>query len=288
VLLILRVFVIVFKMITRYVKKSMEQLILSGLENVPVVSFYAKTRGWPFVMAWLHRISGMLMVLYIWIHIYTLSFLITPDAYDAQMKLFGSFPFSLLEWLLAAPIIFHALNGGRLILYEIFGSRNDESMIRWVLGLSVIYFLLLGLLMVMGDQTVSPIFFWLIQFIIGILPSYLVAAKIRNIAGSITWKLQRLCGAYLIVMIPAHFLFMHLQPAVGHDAGVVMARMQNIFIKFIDLTLVIGGLYHAGYGLTAILRDYLKSGWRLKILTYLIVIIMAVFGWIGLKLALTI
>lgn len=279
---------IVFKMITRYVKKPMEQLILSGLENVPVVSFYAKTRGWPFVMAWLHRISGMLMVLYIWIHIYTLSFLITPDAYDAQMKLFGSFPFSLLEWLLAAPIIFHALNGGRLILYEIFGRRNDESMIRWVLGLSVIYFLLLGLLMVMGNQTVSPIFFWLIQFIIGILPSYLVAAKIRNIAGSITWKLQRISGAYLIVMIPAHFLFMHLQPAVGHDAGVVMARMQNIYIKFIDLTLVIGGLYHAGYGLTAILRDYLKSGWLIKILTYLIVIIMAVFGWIGLKLTLTI
>ena len=275
-------------MITHFSKTSLVKLILSGLENVPMVSFYAKTRGWPFVIAWLHRISGILMVLYIWFHIYTLSFLATPDAYDAQMKLFGSFPFSLLEWLLAAPIIFHALNGGRLILYEIFGSRNDELMIRWVLGLSATYFLLLGLLMVMGDQTVSPIFFWLIMFIIGILPSYLVGAKIRNIAGSITWKLQRISGAYLIVMIPAHLLFMHLQPAVGHDAGVVIARMQNIFIKFIDLTLVVGGLYHAGYGLTAIIRDYLKSGLLQTGLAYLIVMIMAVFGWIGIRLTLTI
>jgi len=275
-------------MITRFVKKSMEQMILSGLEKLPVVSFYARIRGWPFVIAWLHRISGMLMILYIWIHIYTLSFLDTPDAYDTQMKLWGSFPFSLLEWLLAAPIIFHALNGGRLILYEIFGIRNDESMTRWVLGLSAIYFLLLGLLMVMGNQTVSPIFFWLTVIIIGILLGYRVAAKIRNIAGSMIWKLQRISGAYLIVMIPAHFLFMHLQPPVGHEAGVVIARMQNIFIKFIDLTLVIGGLYHAGYGLTAIIRDYLKPGPLQAGLVYLMVVIMAVFGWIGIRLTLTI
>jgi succinate dehydrogenase / fumarate reductase cytochrome b subunit len=275
-------------MITYFSKKSIVQLILSGLENVPVVSFYAKTRGWPFVIAWLHRISGMLMVLYIWVHIYTLSFLAAPDAYDAKMKLFGFFPFSFLEWLLAGPIIFHALNGGRLILYEIFGSRNDESMIRWVLGLSATYFLLLGLLMVMGNQTVSPIFFWLIIFIIGFLPGYVVASRIRNMAGSNTWKLQRISGAYLIVMIPAHLLFMHLQPAVGHEAAVVIARMQNVFIKFIDLTLVVAGLYHAGYGLTAIIRDYLKSGLLQTGLTYLIVSIMAVFGWISIRLTLTI
>ena len=113
-------------MITRFVKKPLEQLILSGLDNVPIVSFYAQTRGWPFVITWIHRISGMLMVIYIWLHIYTLSFLAEPDAYDSKMKLFGSFAFSFLEWLLAVPVIFHALNGGRLIMYEIFGSRNDE------------------------------------------------------------------------------------------------------------------------------------------------------------------
>jgi len=230
----------------------------------------------------------MLMVLYIWVHIYTLSFLATPDVYDAKMKLFGFFPFSFLEWLLAVPIIFHALNGGRLILYEIFGRRNDESMIRWVMGLSATYFLLLGLLMVMGNQTVSPIFFWLIIFIIGFLPSYVVASRIRNMAGSITWKLQRISGAYLIVMIPAHLLFMHLQPAVGHEAAVVIARMQNVFIKFIDLTLVVAGLYHAGYGLTAIIRDYLKSGLLQTGLAGLVVLIMAVFGWIGIRLTLSI
>ena len=72
------------------------------------------------------------------------------------------------------------------------------------------------------------------------------------------------------------------------DAGVVIARMQNGFIKLIDLTLAVSGLYHAGYGLTAIVRDYLKRGPLQSGLACLIVIIMAVFAWIGIKLTLTI
>ena len=275
-------------MISSYFKKPRAQLILSGLENVPIVSFYAKTRGWPFVIAWIHRISGLLMLLYIGIHIYTLSSLATPDVYDAKMKLFGFFPFPILEWLLAVPVIFHALNGGRLILYEIFGIRKDESMIRWVLGLSATYFSLLGLLMIMGNQSVSPVFFWLSIFIVGILTGYPVVSKIWNIAGSFAWKLQRITGAYLFVMIPAHLLFMHLQPAIGHEAGIVIARMQNGFIKFIDLTLVVGVLYHAGYGLTAIIRDYLSSRLLQTSLAYLIFLVMAVFAWMGIKLILLI
>jgi succinate dehydrogenase hydrophobic anchor subunit len=271
-----------------YFKKPFEQLFLAGLENVPVVSFYAKTRGWSFVLAWMHRISGMLMALYIWLHIYTLSFLTTPAIYDAQMKLFGVFPFSLLEWLLGLPVIFHALNGGRLILYEIFGSRNDEAMIRWVLGVSAIYFFLLGLLMVMGNQTVSPLFFWMTTFLLAVLPGYLVASKIWNIVGSIAWKLQRITGAYLFVMIPAHLLFMHLQFVVGHESGIVVARMQNVFIKFVDLTLVVGVLYHAGYGLSSIIRDYLSSRLLQTGLAALIFLIMAALGWIGITLTIQI
>jgi succinate dehydrogenase hydrophobic anchor subunit len=271
-------------MISSYFKKPRAQLILSGLENIPIVSFYAKTRGWPFVIAWIHRISGLLMLLYIGIHIYTLSFLATPDAYDAQMKLFGFFPFPILEWLLTVPVIFHALNGGRLILYEIFGVRNDESMICWVLGLSATYFALLGLLMIMGNQSVSPIFFWLSIFIVAILTGYPLVSRIWSIAGSFAWKLQRISGAYLLVMVPAHLLFMHLQPVIGHDAQTVIARMQNGFIKFIDLTLVIGALYHAGYGLAAVARDYLSSRLLQTSLACLIFLIMAVFAWVGIKL----
>lgn len=60
-----------------------------------------------------------------------------PEIYDARMKLLRLPLFVLLEWLLAVPVIFHALNGGRLMLYEIFGNRKDALVLRWALGLSV-------------------------------------------------------------------------------------------------------------------------------------------------------
>jgi len=59
-------------------------------------------------------------------------------------------------------------------------------------------------------------------------------------------------------------------------------------IKFIDLTLVIGVLYHAGYGLTAIIRDYLRSRLLQTGLVFLVFLIMAVLGWISIRLTLTI
>lgn len=274
-------------MISPVAKRPFERLILSVLESLPIAAFYAKTRGWPFVIAWMHRLTAISMVVYVWFHILTLSSLATPSAYDAKMKYFGFVFISLLEWLLAVPVIFHALNGGRLILYELFATRNDESMIRWVCGLAVTYFLLLGLLMIMGNQTVSPIFFWLTVMILSVSPGYLVASKIWDTANSLAWKLQRISGAFLLIMIPAHLLFMHLQPAMGHEAHVVIARMQSKFIKFTDLTLVIAVLYHAGYGLMSISKDYLRSRILQKALTVFILFMMAVFGWIGIRLTLT-
>jgi succinate dehydrogenase / fumarate reductase cytochrome b subunit len=254
------------------------------LENLPVAAFYAKTRGWSFVIAWMHRIAGVLLALYALIHIYTLSFLTTPHEYDSKMKAFGFFIFSFMEWLLAVPAIFHALNGGRLILYEIFGNRNDSKIIPWVFGLSATYVLLHAFLMVMGNQSVSPIFFWLTVFMLSLCPVIMVTSKIWKVDGATLWKLQRISGAYLIIMIPAHLLFMHLQPSVGHEANVVIARMQNMFIKLADTTLVIAVLYHAGYGLISISKDYIKSGILQQGLSLLIIFIMTIFGWIGIKL----
>jgi succinate dehydrogenase hydrophobic membrane anchor protein len=266
-------------------QKPYKLLYSRALQNLPVAAFYAKTRGWPFVIAWMHRIAGVLLAFYILIHIYTLSFLTTPHGYDSKMKAFGFFIFSFMEWLLAAPVIFHALNGGRLILYEIFGNRDDNRIIQWVFGLSATYVLLHAFLMIMGNQSVSPTFFWLTVFILSLCPVIAVTSKIWRIDGAASWKLQRISGAYLIIMIPAHLLFMHLQPSVGHEANLVIARMQNMFIKLVDITLVIAVLYHAGYGLISISKDYIKSAGLQKGLSLLIIFILAVLGWIGVKVA---
>jgi succinate dehydrogenase hydrophobic membrane anchor protein len=269
---------------TSLFKKPIEHLLLPGLEKLPAISFYSKTRGWSFVIAWIHRIAGIGLVVYLLIHIYTLSFLSEPQIFDAKMRLFGFFFFTLLEWLLCIPVIIHALNGGRLILYEIFGARNEAALLRWMFGLCIIYVMLQAVLMIMGNQSVSPTFFWLVVFILSACLLLLVTTRIWNIDGAIGWKLQRITGALLLIMAPAHLLFMHLQAPIGHEANVVIARMQMGFIKVIDLILVVAALFHAGYGLISIGRDYIESKLIQNGLSFLIILILAVFGWIGVKL----
>jgi succinate dehydrogenase hydrophobic anchor subunit len=265
-------------------QKLFERHVLPTIEKIPLVGNYAQTRGWPYVIAWGHRIAGVLLALYVLFHIYTLSYLATPDIYDTKMKVYGIFLFSFLEWLLAIPVIFHALNGGRLISYEIFGARSDRLMLTWVFSLAAIYILLQAVFMIMGTQSVTPVLFWLTAFILSLCLVILVATKIWRIRGALTWKLQRISGAYLFIMIPAHLLFMHLNPAVGHEAGVVIARMQNIFVKFVDITLAIAVLFHAGYGLISISKDYITSRFLQKFVSFSIIFLMAVFGWVGVKL----
>jgi succinate dehydrogenase hydrophobic anchor subunit len=108
--------------------------------------------------------------------------------------------------------------------------------------------------------------------------------KIRSSGASLGWKLQRITGGFLLIMIPAHMLFMHLNPTVAHQAGVVIIRMQNVFIKLVDLSLVLCVLYHAGYGLYSITKDYFSHKHTQLLSGFLITAIMVFFGWVGVKL----
>ncbi len=273
---------------TDLVNAGAESPVLSLLKRLPVVSFYARTRGWHYTICWCNRIAGLILVIWLWLHIYFLAFLNTPGAYDGNMKIFRCFIFTFLQWVLSIPVIFHAFNGGRLILYEIFGQRNDETMVRWMFGLSLLYIGLVGLLMIMGNQSVSPFFFWLLMLLAALICGYGVARKLWRSEHSIFWKLERICGAFLLIMIPAHLLFMHLNPSTAMEASVVTRRMQNWFIKGVDLILVAAALYHGSYGLFSVLSDYISSRVLRRRLVYVVAFITFIFAWIGIRLILTI
>jgi succinate dehydrogenase hydrophobic anchor subunit len=271
-----------------HIAENLENSILGFLGRIPIISFYAKTRGWPYVIAWSHRIAGLILVAYLWFHTYTLLSLSSPPLYDASMKIYGSFLFTILEWALAIPVIFHALNGGRLILYEGFEMRNDGTMIRYVLGLSVLYVALLGVLMLMGTQNVSPAFYWLAMLITALTLTYGVASKFWKTQHSLLWKLQRFTGVFLLVMVPAHLLFMHLNPSMAKEANIVIMRMQNGFIKLVDIALMVMVIYHAGYGLISVLRDYLFFRVLRTGLAVLVILVMVIFAWVGVRLTIAV
>lgn len=252
------------------------------------LSFYARSRGWGFVMTWAHRVAGLMLVLYMFFHIVTLSGLYEPARFASKMKFFQNFFFSFLEWTLALPVIFHGLNGTRLILYEIFRVRDDTLMIRWVFLLSGLYMLTLGLLISMGDQQVSTGFFWLTVVMAGTIAGVIVYKRLRPTQNAAWWKLQRVSGALLLPMVSGHMFFMHLNYQVGHDVNTIITRMSAIGMKLVDLALVVSVFFHAGFGLYTIIGDYVEDSRLRAGLSLLTTFVMAVFAFAGVKLVLSI
>lgn len=231
--------------------------------RLPLLGRWAGLRGWDFVYAWLHRISGLLLLAYLCLHILTLRGLAHPQGYDQSMAIFRVPLFLFLEWALALPVVFHAFNGGRLMLYEMFGFSGGAPARRrlwWLVGL---FMLLLALVMAAGGQSVSPLFFWLVALCPALVAALGLAQVLSRPGHGLSWRLQRISGAFLLVMLPAHFLFMHLGPEVAKEAAVVNARLKSTFISLLDLAILVAALWHGAYGLVSFLRDRLAPGpWR--------------------------
>ena len=265
-------------------KMRFETSIISRLESLPFISFYAKTRGWYFLISWCHRLTGILLVILVWFHIYSIDSIAALETHHGKISAARTFIIALLGWILSIPAVFHALNGGRLILYESFGKRNDESMTRWVFVLSILYVALLGLFMLMGDQSVSPFLYWVVTSVVAFILAYGVAARIWNTEHSVFWKFQRTSGAFLLAMVPAYILFIQLNPLSGRITQAVMGGAQDFFIRIVHLAMLLGALYHGGYGIWSVVSDYLSSRILKAGLTVLVTLVTLIFTWFGIRL----
>jgi len=268
-------------------RTGVEGYLIDILERSNRLSYYAQSRGWGYLLTWAHRIAGLMLVLYMLFHVYTLSGLHEPQVFASKMKFLQNFLFSFLEWALAVPVIFHALNGTRLILYEAFRVRQDATMIRWVFALSSIYVLTLGFLMMMGDQEVSVAFFWLTVAIVGIITSTVVYKKLWPTQNSVLWKLQRVSGALLLPLVSGHMFFMHLNYRVGHDVDTILARISAPGMKALDVVFVITVFFHAGFGASTIIGDYVEDKVLRNALQLGTSFILGIFAYGGAKLVLT-
>jgi succinate dehydrogenase cytochrome b556 subunit/succinate dehydrogenase hydrophobic membrane anchor protein len=269
-------------------RRRIEAYLIGILGSSERLCYFARARGWGFIMTWAHRIAGLLLVLYMLFHVYTLSALYDPAAFASKMKFVDNLIFSFLEWALAVPVIFHALNGARLILYEAFRIRKDAIMIRWVFVLSAIYILTLAFFMVTGNQEVSPGFFWLTVAITSAILSSIAYKRLWHTQNGMWWKLQRVSGALLLPLVSGHMFFMHLNYKVGHDVDTILKRISAPGIKALDLAFVCLVFFHAGFGLYTIMGDYVEDNRRRAWLTILMGCILGVFAFAGAKIVLTI
>ena len=252
--------------------------------EIPFFSPLARRRGWPYVVAWMHRVTGLILVAYALFHLKTLSLISDAAAYDAKMDTLSGPIFAFLEWALALPVMLHAVNGARLILFESFAFRNDGALLKNVFAISGLYALVLAILMLSGDQTMTPLAFWLPVLSVSLILSWGLASRMALSGLPATFITQRVTGAFMLVMIPAHLLFMHLSPETAKSSSEVIFRMRIGLVRIVDAVLVIAVLCHAGQGLITILCDYIGKGPMRALLRIAIIGLMVLFGVTGLQL----
>jgi len=73
-------------------------------------------------LAWFgHRMSGIGVLVYLFLHIVeTSTVTLGPEVYDATLGLFRNLPVRLGEILLMAALVYHSLNGLKVILLDFF------------------------------------------------------------------------------------------------------------------------------------------------------------------------
>ena len=85
-------------------------------------------------IAWLfHRLTGLALVLYVSMHVWVISSLqLGPDTFAATMAVVSAPLFRFLEVGLLFCVIYHALNGLRLIAIDFFGATEKHVPLFWV------------------------------------------------------------------------------------------------------------------------------------------------------------
>lgn len=87
------------------------------MTTVKITRYRMKTGTWAFV---LHRLAGLALMAYLPLHIYVTGSLTKgPEEFNAVMALLDHPVFHFLEWGLLGIVLYHALNGLRLIALDL-------------------------------------------------------------------------------------------------------------------------------------------------------------------------
>ena len=87
------------------------------------------------MFAWmLHRLTGLALVGYLVVHIWGLKAITDPAAYNALITSYHAPVFKVGEFLLLGAVVYHALNGLRIVLIDFMGWSPNQRKLFWTLG----------------------------------------------------------------------------------------------------------------------------------------------------------
>lgn len=105
-----------------------------------ILAAYRRHSGsWAYIF---HRISGVVLIVYLFVHIWALSSLKHGQAaFQAEMALFTTLPFKILEWALGLAVMFHSLNGIRIAVVDLAdGARYHKKLLTavYIVGIALV------------------------------------------------------------------------------------------------------------------------------------------------------
>ncbi len=97
------------------------------------------------MFAWiLHRLTGLALVGYLVLHVWGLKAITNPEAYNALITSYHAPIFKVGEFLLLGAVIYHALNGLRIVLIDFVGWSPNQKRLFWTLGAVAAVLLVVG------------------------------------------------------------------------------------------------------------------------------------------------
>lgn len=110
-------------------------------ERTRKISLY---RGDPGMWSWvLHRITGVSIFFFLFVHVLDTAVIrVDPNKYSEVINTYKNPVVGLMEIVLVACVLYHALNGLRLILVDFWskGARYQRQMLWVIVGLFVVVF----------------------------------------------------------------------------------------------------------------------------------------------------
>ena len=87
------------------------------------------------MVAWiLHRLTGLGLVLYLVLHVWGLKAITNAEAYNALIASYHAPIFKIAEFGLLIAVVYHALNGMRIVLIDFVGLSPKQRSLFWILG----------------------------------------------------------------------------------------------------------------------------------------------------------
>jgi succinate dehydrogenase / fumarate reductase cytochrome b subunit len=106
--------------------------------KAPAGTLYRGREGmWSWVA---HRVTGVLVFFFLFTHVLDTALVrVSPDAYNAVMDTYKTPLINVMELGLIAAVLYHALNGVRVILLDFWekGTKYQRQMLWAVIGLFV-------------------------------------------------------------------------------------------------------------------------------------------------------